>query len=130
MWSGLSKSGASRQSCISTILGRLKRVASRLSSSDFAQQPTRARRPSWLVVERYLKNLIEKSPASVCLNSFNYIIALATCIIPVLMKKVTYKNVIIFNSIIHTLALSWNVLVNEIYIILILIYLRRWILAK
>ena len=54
------------------ILGRLKRVTSRLSSSDIAQQPASARRPSWLVVERYLKNLIETSPASVCLESSNY----------------------------------------------------------
>ena len=47
----------SRESCNSTILGRLKRATS---------QRAEAR---WLVVERYLKNLIEKSPASVCIIS-------------------------------------------------------------
>src|SRR5262250_2743671 len=55
-----------------TTLGRLKRVTSRLSSSDIAQQPASAASARWLVVERYLKNLIEKSPASVCLESSNY----------------------------------------------------------
>ena len=49
-----------------TILGRPKRMTSRLSSSDIAQQQASALRPRWLVVERYLKNLFEKSPPSVC----------------------------------------------------------------
>src|SRR5262250_2681132 len=40
----------------------------------FRYRSTTSQRASarWLVVERYLKNLIEKSPASVCLESSNY----------------------------------------------------------
>src|SRR5499425_3274023 len=40
----------------------------------FRYRSTTSQRASarWLVVERYLKNLIEKSPVSVCLESSNY----------------------------------------------------------
>ena len=48
------------------------RVNTRLSSSDIVQQPASARMPRGLVVERYLKNLIEKPPATVCLKSSNF----------------------------------------------------------
>ena len=64
MWPGPSKSGLCRQNL--RICGRLKPVTARLSSSDIAQQPASAASGRWLLVERYLKNLIEKWPASVC----------------------------------------------------------------
>ena len=55
-----------------------------LSSSDIAQQPAGAASARWQVVERYLKNLIEKSPALVCLN----LPILATILM--LMDQVTF----------------------------------------
>ena len=117
MWPGPSKQVLCRQSNNWRNLCRLKQVTSRLSSSDVAQQPASMRRPRWLVIERYLKNLIEKSPASVCIKFQNF-----GDIIPVLMDIIYVYCVLVCKLFIKYSYL----LIQDLFLIWIVRRIRDW----